>query len=177
MKKMFLVPLLCALLTLCGAQSAHAFGVTPLIDNTDAAAYVDFVNRFVADDPPGARLDSPVYDEGASGLAGHPVYTTYTQNGVSVSIHLDGENLYYVQIEYHETSKAEVNTFISLLAATLVAAGISQEEMNQYADTKSIEDGDAFIDRVYCAAAQRTLMTRAVIGDVSSSVIISAAPH
>lgn len=174
MKKILLLPLICAmLLAFCGGRSAHAFA-TPLIDSVSPAEYVNFVNKLL-ENP--SFLSTPVYDTDASQLAGHDVYTTHTANNVIVSLHTDEENLSYMNITFDEDSENALGDVSSLTVATYIACGMTEDEAGAIIAMESVQEGNAFVDRGYCSATQRMITERSVFDGASSSIELSASPN
>lgn len=172
MKKMFLLPLLCAVLVMfCGGRTAHAFTTVPLVDVTSVDDFMYKVSRIVKRITPPTTLSTLEY---SSGSANHVVYAARTSNNVTVYCHVDGDSLLYLYITYDRTNEAARIDAANIGLAAFLASGMTQEELTALMDAGAKERGNSTIFRGYCSATQRTISWHMINDGADSFATIGA---
>lgn len=160
-----------AVLLLYGGSVHAAEKEFPLIENADAAVFVNRVNEVLHGEDSPVVLTPPAYDKAKSDLM-IPLYTSHTPSGVTVDLYMTPDRA-YVHRAAADTEVIDVqglNEAIAVIAAVALASGMTHDEMSElflwkpaeevYApdELKWVTPETTFkVSRVYCNARQQMM--------------------
>lgn len=160
-----------AVLLLYGGTVHAAEKEFPLIENADAAVFVNRVNEVLHGEDSPVVLTPPAYDKAKSDFM-IPLYTSHTPSGVTVDLYMTPDRA-YVHRAAADTEVIDVqglNEAIAVIAATALASGMTHDEMSElflwkpaeevYApdELKWVTPETTFkVSRVYCNARQQMM--------------------
>ena len=163
----------------------------PLIENADAAVFVNRVNEVLHGEDSPVVLTPPAYDKAKSDLM-IPLYTSHTPSGVTVDLYMTPDRAFVHRVStfINVIDEQRLNDSLAVIAAICIAGGMTNDEMYEMFMWKPAEEvyspaemsslrqheGTFKVSRVYCKKRQQ-LMESCYFGFGASASMSIYAVH